>query len=83
MITQVRADLEPDLEDGVPETTVHVQCGRPADVLIEVSRRAALLVVGHRGRGPLTSALLGSVGLHCVLHAVCPVTVVRPHAPDT
>jgi hypothetical protein len=22
--------------------------------------------------------VLGSVGLHCVLHATCPVTVVRP-----
>jgi hypothetical protein len=24
------------------------------------------------------SALFGSVGLHCILHAPCPVTVVRP-----
>jgi nucleotide-binding universal stress UspA family protein len=49
-------------------------------VLVEASEGADLLVLGHRGRGALRSALLGSVGLHCVLHATCPVTVVRPAA---
>ena len=34
-------------------------------------------MLGHRGRGAVRSALLGSVGLHCVLHATCPVTTVR------
>ena len=52
--------------------------GAPARVLIEQARGAALLVVGHRGRGGFKSAVLGSVGMHCVLHATCPVTVVRP-----
>ena len=52
--------------------------GAPARVLIEQSQGAELLVVGHRGRGGFRSAVLGSVGLHCVLHATCPVTVVRP-----
>ena len=52
--------------------------GAPARVLIEQAQGAALLVVGHRGRGGFKSAVLGSVGLHCVLHATCPVTVVRP-----
>jgi len=47
-------------------------------VLIEQSQGAELLVVGHRGLGGFRSAVLGSVGLHCVLHAACPVTVVRP-----
>jgi nucleotide-binding universal stress UspA family protein len=50
-------------------------------VLIEQAQAADLLVVGHRGRGGLASALLGSVGLHCVLHAACPVIIVRPAAP--
>jgi nucleotide-binding universal stress UspA family protein len=52
--------------------------GAPARVLIEQAQGAALLVVGHRGRGGFKSAVLGSVGMHCVLHATCPVTVVRP-----
>jgi nucleotide-binding universal stress UspA family protein len=53
-------------------------CGRPTDELVERSRGADLLVVGHRGRGAVASALLGSVGLGCVLRARCPVTIVRP-----
>ncbi len=52
--------------------------GPPAKLLIEHSHGAALLVLGHRGRGGFASAVLGSVGLHAVLHAACPVTIVRP-----
>jgi nucleotide-binding universal stress UspA family protein len=61
---------------------LHVVGGLPAEVLIEQSRGADLLVVGHRGRGGLASAVLGSVGLQCVLHAECPVVVVRPAVPQ-
>jgi nucleotide-binding universal stress UspA family protein len=52
--------------------------GDPVAVLVEQSRGAAVLVVGHRGRGGFASTVLGSVGLGCVLHAECPVIVVRP-----
>ena len=52
--------------------------GAPAKVLLEQAQDAELLVVGHRGRGGFKSAVLGSVGMHCVLHATVPVTVVRP-----
>jgi nucleotide-binding universal stress UspA family protein len=52
--------------------------GHPATELVEQSRKADLLVVGHRGRGAIASTFLGSVGLTCVEHAHCPVTVVRP-----
>jgi len=54
-----------------------VAVGAPADVLIEACARADLLVVGNRGHGDLGSVLLGSVGMHCVHHAPCPVVVVR------
>lgn len=63
---------------AVVPVELHEVVGRPAAVLIEQSRGADLLVVGHRGRGGFASAMLGSVGLQCVLHAPCPVTVVRP-----
>lgn len=56
-----------------------VAYGAPALPSLE-EIKADLLVLGHRGRGAVRSALLGSVGLHCVLHAPCPVTVVRSAA---
>jgi nucleotide-binding universal stress UspA family protein len=43
----------------------------------EESRQADLLVVGHRGHGAFTGMLLGSVSMHCVTNAACPVVVVR------
>jgi nucleotide-binding universal stress UspA family protein len=33
--------------------------------------------VGHRGHGAFTGMLLGSVNIHCVTGALCPVVVVR------
>jgi nucleotide-binding universal stress UspA family protein len=54
-----------------------VVCGNPAGVLLDASLGAELLVVGNRGRGGFTEALLGSVGQHVVQHAPCPVVVIR------
>ena len=50
----------------------------PRQVLAELSGRAAAVVVGSRGRGPVVSLLLGSVGIALVRHAACPVVVLRP-----
>ncbi|MGZ4521761.1 MAG: universal stress protein [Mycobacteriaceae bacterium] len=58
--------------------TIEVVQGRPALILDQASHRADLLVVGNRGHGALEEVLLGSVSLHCVFHAACPVVVVRP-----
>ncbi|MCS7006366.1 MAG: universal stress protein [Thermoleophilia bacterium] len=57
-----------------------VRVGDPAVELARLAgeRAAALLVVGTRGRGPLASAVLGSVTLGLVEHAPCPVVVVPP-----
>ena len=51
--------------------------GNPARVLLDASKGAELLVVGSRGHGGFTEALLGSVSQHCVHHATCPVVVIR------
>ena len=50
---------------------------QPAHALLEQAKGAALLVVGFRGHGGLSEALLGSVSQHVVHHAPCPVVIVR------
>ena len=57
--------------------------GNAAQVLIEASEGAELLVVGSRGYGAFTDALLGSVSTYCVHHAYGPVTVIRPGRDPT
>jgi nucleotide-binding universal stress UspA family protein len=51
--------------------------GEAAPVLLDACDGADLLVVGSRGHGGFTGALLGSVSQHCVHHARCPVVVIR------
>ena len=51
--------------------------GDPAEVLIEASSNAAVLVVGSRGRGGFEGLRVGSVSNKCLHHAHCPVLVVR------
>ena len=46
--------------------------------LLAASDDATLLVVGSRGMGGFHGLDLGSVGLHCLHHAGCPVVVVPP-----
>ena len=45
--------------------------------LIELSKHAALIVVGTDGRGALNGGLLGSVSSGLVRHARCPVAVIH------
>jgi nucleotide-binding universal stress UspA family protein len=63
-------------ELAVVPVTVEARIGPPGPILVAAAEGAVLLVLGHRGRGAVRSALLGSVGLYCVLHATCPVTTV-------
>ena len=57
--------------------TSKVLQGNAAQVLLQESAEADLLVVGSRGHGGFVEALLGSTGQHCVHHASCPVVVIR------
>jgi nucleotide-binding universal stress UspA family protein len=51
--------------------------GWPAEVLLDAAEGADLLVIGSRGRGGFTSALLGSVSQNCAHHATCPLLIIR------
>lgn len=93
-VESVRADLQaragafgeevarntPGVED-VP-VTVLTAPGAAAHVLVDSARDADLLVVGSHGRGAVRSAILGSVALHVVGDAACPVVVVHQGTPD-
>jgi nucleotide-binding universal stress UspA family protein len=57
--------------------------GHPVEVLLDAAKGANLLVLGCRGRGGIASAVLGSVSLHCVLRAHCPVLVHREHPGES
>jgi nucleotide-binding universal stress UspA family protein len=54
--------------------------GPAGPVLVEQAAEADLLVVASRGHGEFRGLVFGSVALHCVVHAPCPVLVVRPAA---
>jgi nucleotide-binding universal stress UspA family protein len=63
-------------DDGVSVHPIVVR-GNPTQALLDAAEGADLLVVGSRGRGGFTAAMLGSVAQHCVYHAGCPVVVIR------
>ena len=85
-----RENAEKIVADAISSTTLdpasdvpvraRVTQGHAAQVLLDASAGASLLVVGSRGHGGFAEALLGSVSQHCVQHALCPVVVVR--GPD-
>ncbi len=74
LLTVVKEELG---EDPPVLVQPRVKQGHAAQVLIEQSSDADLLVVGTRGRGGFKGLLLGSVSQHVAAHAKCPVTVVR------
>lgn len=66
-------------EHGIDLVTRTIR-GRAAQVLVDESAHADLLVIGPKGIGGLKGMVLGSVGHHCAAHAHCPVVIVHePH----
>ena len=76
-------ELDETVRQVAGDTSVRVaeevMSGHPAKTLLNAveEKEADLLVVGNRGHGGFTGALLGSIGQYCVQHAQCPVVVVR------
>lgn len=74
-LDRIVAEVMPEASATAVET--RVAYGHPAQVLLDESEKADLLVVGHRGHGGFTGMLVGSVSVHLVSTASCPVTVIR------
>lgn len=69
-----------ELDIASAEITV-IESDRPAQVLVERSRDADMLVVGSRGRGGFQSLVLGSVSQQCAQHTHCPLVIIRAEDP--
>lgn len=74
IVTQVNAERERPLTSPI---VVHVYASTATEVLLGLSERHELIVVGSRGSGGFSRLLLGSVSTAIVHHAACPVLVVR------
>ena len=80
-------DNEPDLAE-LRTAAEHIAKGTGADlrvtqggaaaVLCETSEPSDVLVVGSRGRSPLSGLMLGSISRACLRHSPCSVDVFRP-----
>lgn len=64
--------IAPDLR-----MSFEIREGSAIDLLLELSRDAAMIVMGSRGLGGLSGMVMGSVSASVVSHAHCPVVVVR------
>jgi nucleotide-binding universal stress UspA family protein len=78
-LTDELTRLTRPLSDKYPDVDVKVVVadGDAAQLLVDVSHRAQLTVVGSRGHGGFTGLLLGSVGMHLIHHAHCPILIAR------
>jgi len=81
-LTQANAVLEAAVQAvGEVSAEVHTELieGSAAEAIIEVAntRGSDLIVMGSRGLGRITGAVLGSTSQKVVAHAPCPVLIVR------
>lgn len=73
--------LRSTVSEVLPGTEVKslVVEGHPANVLLEASKDAEMIIIGSRGLGGFRGALLGSVSSAVSQHAKCPVLVIPAH----
>jgi nucleotide-binding universal stress UspA family protein len=77
LVERITAEQGPG-GDPVPHVHVELFEGIAREALLERAAGADLLVVGSRSHGAVRGMLLGSVALHCMVHAPCTVVVVHP-----
>lgn len=72
-------EIERIQEAGVQVSGIHLRFGWAAEQIVDLGEEVGvdLIVVGSRGSGGLSRALMGSVSDSVVRHAHCPVLVVR------
>lgn len=72
-------DVERAKEAGAPAAKTHLLEGKPDARVVALAEDigAGLIVVGSRGLGALSRALVGSTSTSIVRHAHCPVLVIR------
>jgi nucleotide-binding universal stress UspA family protein len=75
---RLRALVDEVLGERAPATVdLAVHQDSPARLLVELSRTAAVVVVGSRGLGGFSGLLLGSISAKVAEHGMCPVLVVH------
>ena len=72
-VRTAKPDLEVAGEDPI---------GSGSGVMVRAGEHAALIVMGSRGRGRLSSALLGTVSMTTAQHAGCPVVIIHGEDVD-
>ena len=78
------AEAVAGIAEEYPDVTVReeVRRGNPDHEIVRGASGAQLIVLGSRGRGAMTGALLGSTSQAVVSQAPCPVAVLPPRAAD-
>lgn len=86
LLEQFEKEAEPVVQEAMkiarevaPEVQISgaVAEGNPAQLLIEYSHEAKMIVLGSRGLGAFKGVVLGSVSSHVASHAYCPVIVTK------
>lgn len=72
-------NLEKRYFSGESKPSFEILHGDPGDEICELAEdeKADMIILGTRGRGRLSSALLGSVSAKVIREAKCPVLVVK------